>query len=583
MRLRSKKMLSMTAAAALGLVAVAGCGSKSSTTTSSDNTSSTSSSAGGGSDSSSTGSTSSSAAPGKPGGTLVIGTGGVFTTNNSPFAPTSSATANGWIWLIYEPLEMNNTVDPTAKPAPWLAESTTWTPDFKSVTFKARDGVKWNDGQSFSAADIAYTFDLLKSNAALNPNNLDIEAATASGSSATVTFNSPQFVNQTKITGQAMLPEHIWKSIKDPATDANAKPVGTGPFLFDSNTSSVAKLKKNPDYWQADKVNVGEVIYQALQGNDPIINALAGHSLDWAGASGLNLKTGYLDKSPRNKGWIAPQLSAHSFFINTQKPPFDNVHLREAISYAIDRGTAAKLASGGLSEAVTSVTGLPQPVGDSFIAPEFKDQKVGLDLDKAKAALKAGGFTLDNGVLKESGGKAVTMELTDPAGYTDYLTELQVIGQNLQAIGIKTTLNTPSADAWGNAIKTGNYDGAMHWSNSGATPYDMYASWMDGSLVKTMGTAMTGNFPRFNNPDATAALKSYATAADDAARTKALATVEKVFTEQYPVVPIAPNANIGMFTTVHWTGWPGPDDPYAAPGILGSNILVILTTLQPVG
>ena len=567
MRWRSRKILAVATMAALGVSVLGGCSSSS---TKSAN--SATGSAGSGP----------ASAGGAGGGNLVIGTGGVFTSNNSPFAPTSSAVANGWNWLIYEPLVVSNTVDPTAKPTPWLAQSFSWSADFKSVTFTARDGVKWSDGQAFTAADIAYTFNLLKNNAALNTANLDYKSVSSSGSTATISFGTSQFVNQTKVTDQFVVPEHIWKAIKDPATDADTAPVGTGPFLFTSSTSSVAKLKKNPTYWQADKVKVGEVIYQALQGNDPITNALAAHTVDWAAAFSLNVKSGFLDKDPaHNLAWNAPKLSVHTFFINTAKAPFDNVHLREAISYVINRAQASKLATADQFSPITSVTGLPQPIGDSFIAAPYKSQVIAADMTKAKAALTAGGFTLSGGVLKDSSGKAVTMALTDPAGYTDYLTELQVIGQDLQSIGIKTSLTTPSADAWGAAIKTGDYEGTMHWTNSGATPYDVYASWMDGSLSAPLGKPVTGNFGRFNNPQATAALTSYATAADDATRTAALSTLQQIFVQQYPVVPVVTAPSIGLFTTVHWTGWPSEKNPYAAPGILGNNILPILTTLQP--
>lgn len=514
--------------------------------------------------------------------TLVIGTGGVFTTNNNPFTPTSSAVANGWNWLIYEPLAMVNTVDPTKQPQPWLASKTVWSKDFRSVTFTARDGVTWSDGQPFTAADIAYTFTLLKNTPALNTGAVDYRSITTQGSDVTVTFGVSQFVNQSKVLSQFIVPEHVWKSVADPATDPVTAPVGTGPFLFQSSTSSVAKLTKNPKYWQADKVEVGAVTYQALQGNDALTNALAAHTIDWAASFSLNVKSGFLDKDPaRNAAWNAPQLSVHTFFINTAKKPFDDVHLREAITYAIDRSQASKLATADQFAPITSVTGLPQPIGDSFIAPAYQGQTIGPDLDKAKAALTEGGYTLADGVLKDPSGTPVTMQLTDPAGYTDYLTELQVIGQNLQSIGIRTTLTTPSADAWGAAVASGDFEGTMHWSNSGATPYDLYASWMDGSLVKPLGTPVTGNFGRFSDDTATAALKSYASASDDATRTTALATLQKVVAEKYPVVPLVTAPAIGLTTTVRWKGWPSEENPYAAPGILGPNVLAILTTLQP--
>ena len=512
---------------------------------------------------------------------LTIGTGGVFTQNNNPFAPTSSSTANGWAWLIYEPLVQTNSAGPTQAPQPWLASKFSWNSTFTSVSFTARDNVKWSDGQAFTAADIAYTFNLVRKNDALNTNNTPFKKVTQAGNTVTVTFAKSQFVNQSLITGQIIVPEHVWKDVSNPADYADAKPVGTGPFTFTSSTSSVAKLAKNPSYWQAGKVKVDTIIYQALQGNDAIVNALAAHKVDWASSFALNQKSGFTAKSPDNVAWNVSTLGINVFLLNTAKAPFDNVALRQAISLVIDRAQATKLATGGLLNPITNVTGLPQPVGDSFIADRYKGQNAKVDLDQAKSVLQAAGFKLSGGTLTDPKGKPVTMKMIDPSGWTDYLTELQVIGQNLKQIGIKTTIETPSQDAWNAAITSGQFDAAMRYSDSGPTPYNIYTTFMDGSKYAAIGKTARGDWSRFNDPQATKALSDYANATDDQARADALETVQRIWVEKIPAIAILSNSTTGMFVTQTWTGWPSEKNPYASPGILSQNIAQVLTTITP--
>lgn len=512
---------------------------------------------------------------------LVIGTGGVLTENNNPFSPTSSSTANGWAWLIYEPLVQSNAVDPEAEPTPWLAESFEWSEDYTEVSFEARDGIEWSDGEDFTADDVAFTFELVKDNEALNSGNIPYGDITVDGSTVTVGFDSSQFVNQAKITDQFIVPEHVWADVDDPASYTDEEPVGTGPFTFDSATSSVARLIKNDSYWQADQVLPSEVVYRALQGNDAIINALVSHEVDWAGAAALNQKSGFIDKDPeKNFAWNAPGLGMSALWLNISRKPFDSVELRRAVSMVIDRERANELASADLTVPITSVVGLSEPTGTPFISEEFAGQNVEVDVEGAIAELEAGGFSLTDGVLLDPTGTPVTMTLIDPSGWTDYLTALQVIVEDLTKIGIVATIETPSQDAWGAALASGDFDATIRYTDSGATPFDMYSTFMDGNQLVPVGEQANANFARFDSPEATEALTAYANATDEAARAEALATVQRVFVEQVPVIPVMSNSTIGEFTTENWSGWPSADDPYASPSILSTNISLILTTLE---
>ena len=155
---------------------------------------------------------------------------------------------------------------------------------------------------------------------------------------------------------------------------------------------------------------------------------------------------------------------------------------------------------------------------------------------------------------------------------------------NLSKIGITATVDKANQDAWFKNVEEGNFDATFRWTNQGATPYDIYQTVMDGTLLKPVGTASPqGNFGRFDSPEATAALKAYANAADDAARTTALNTLQKIFVEQAPMIPVGADNMGGAYSTRNWTGWPDDSNPYAALQVTQANAVDVILHLKPAG
>ncbi len=297
-----------------------------------------------------------------------------------------------------------------------------------------------------------------------------------------------------------------------------------------------------------------------------------------------NYKAVFTSKDPAHyKLWFPPSLGVHGLWLNTTKKPFDDPKLRKAMSMVINREDIFQQGEAGyFYPKVDNVTGIPTPAGDSFIAADYKGKVQAVDVDGAKALLTGAGYTLDGTTLKDKSGKAVTITLTDPSGWSDYQTDLEIIKRDLATIGIAATVDKANQDAWFKAIDEGNFDAAMHWTNGGATPYDLYENVMNGDLLKPIGTAgVAGNYGRYNNPDATAALKSYANAADDATRTAALNTLQKIMVEETPMI-VTSAANVGgEYSTKNWVGWPDEAHPYAPAQPTNINSLDVILHLTP--
>jgi peptide/nickel transport system substrate-binding protein len=522
---------------------------------------------------------------GNPNAVLNVGMpNGPQTENHNPFLPSSSGASLGYRWMIYEPLVMTSQVKPADEGKPWLATEWAWSNNFHQLELTIRDNVKWADGQPMSAKDVAYTYTLLKNTPALNINAIPYGDISAEGNKVTVTFPKSQFVNQVDILSSIVVPEHIWSKMADPATDTVKDPIGTGPYKIKTFTPQTVTLTVRDNYWQ-ELPKVKELRYTSYNDNNAQTTALANGSSEWAFTFISNYKAVYVNKDPQHhKLWFPPTLAIHGLFLNTELKPFDNPALRRAMNMVINRKDVFTQGEAGyFYPEVTSVTGIPTPAGDSFLADQFKGKNFKVDVAGAKKELTGAGFTYQGDTLIDPTGKPVKLTLSNPAGWSDYITTLEIVKDNLSDIGIAATVDKANQDAWTTNVDTGQFEAAMHWTNGGATPYDLYQSIMDGALYKPVGSAgVNGNWGRFRNSEATAALDQYANASDDAARTAAMDKLQEIYTEQAPVlITGAANAG-GEYSTKNWVGWPDADNQYAPAQPTLLNSLDIVLHLKPV-
>jgi peptide/nickel transport system substrate-binding protein len=510
---------------------------------------------------------------------------GPQTENHNPFLGSSSGASLGYRWMIFEPLVMINGIKPTEPGKPWLATEWKWDANYTKLSLTIRDGVKFSDGQPMTADDVAYSFQIRKDNEGLNQDAIPYGTIAASGNKVDLTFTRSQFTNQNKILTVFVIPKHQWSTIKDPSQDTLKSPIGTGPYTVKSFTPQTTTLTLRDAYWQ-DLPKVKELRYTSYNDNNAQTTALANGASEWSFVFVPNVKAVYQDKDPKNhKLWFPANLGIHGLWINTTKKPFDNPALRRAMNLVINRDDIFQQGEAGyFYPKVESVTGIPTPAGESFIAPDYKDKKHAVDLDGAKKELSDAGFKLEGDVLKDPAGKPVTITLTDPAGWSDYQTDLEIIKDNLSTIGIKATIDKANQDAWFKNIDEGNFDAAMHWTNGGATPYDIYQNIMDGKILKPVGKGgVSGNYGRFNSPEATKALEQYANAADDATRSTALNTLQKIMVEQMPIIPTSASNVGGLYSTKNWVGWPDEQNQYGPAQPTQQNALQIILNLKPAG
>ena len=512
---------------------------------------------------------------------LTVGRGnGTQTNNSNPFISTSSTQSLGYGFVIYEPLAQVNQVRPSQAPVPWLATGWTWNADYTKVDLTIRQGVKWSDGQPMTADDVAYSIQLRKDNAALNAEALPYGDISSSGDTVSVSFTTPQFVNQFKVLNLFIVPKHIWENIKDPTTDLNQTPVGTGPYALTSWTQQAVTLDARSDYWGGEP-KVKTMRFVAYNDNNSFTTALTTGDVQWGQGFIPNIDKVYASKdTTNNKYWFPGELGIDYMALNTQQAPFNDVAVRQAVNLVVDRSQISKVAESGIFPELTSVTGIPTPAGTDFISAPYAGKNYSVDVAAAKKVLTDAGYTYNGDTLIGKDGQPVTFALSDPAGWSDYLTQLQLVVNDVKQIGITATVDTPSVDAWTTNLANGTFQAAVHWTNSGATPFDMYSSMFDGVYNKPVGQTANWNFGRYTDAASTAAFVAYQNATDDASRTAAMETIQKTFVDDVPVIGMDSRPELGIYSTKNWTGWPTESNPYADPAPTGYNMSMIMMKLQ---
>ncbi|WP_396658823.1 ABC transporter substrate-binding protein [Microbacterium oxydans] len=551
MKLR-KSLIAATAITALGVSALAGC------------------SAGGGSGD---GAGSASLTIAKPDGAIT-------TESNNPFVGDSAASKYGYAKVVFETLALVNQTGDRGT-TPWLAESLEWNDDYTQLTVVPRADVTWSDGEPFTADDIVFSFETA-SIPALDTAGLKYEGAEVVGDKVVLSFGDSKYVNQARVLHVPIVPKHIWEKFEDPATDPvkGDDLVGTGPYTMANWSTESVTLDARDDYWGGD-LAVPELHYVSYGDNTALTTALANGDADWAQAFIPQIEEQFLSADPEHNKFLAsPTTGSATLFMNLQQKPFDDPAFRQALAWVIDRDAYVDIAREGASEPVWSVTGLSSILEDE-IQPEFEGVDYKVDAEKARDLLETAGYTWKDDALIDPDGTPVSFTLSVPSGWSDWNTAQELIAEDVKdSIGAEVKIDMPDWGGWADPRDNGTFSAIIHWLEDSGTAYGLYTSTMDPRWISPEGKAGF-NFGRFDDPEATAALNTYANASSDEERTTAIDTLQTIFSEQVPAIPLGAHPLLGEFNTRNYVGWPSEDDTYASADPTQPNIVQILTKLKP--
>ncbi len=329
------------------------------------------------------------------------------------------------------------------KPKPSLAKSWEVSADGKTVTFKLQEGVKFHDGKPFTSADVQFTImEVLKKTHPRAPVSFGAVTAIETPDPLTAVFKlsapAPYMLMALSGYESPMLPKHIF-SQGDIKAHANANnPIGTGPFKFVQwEKGQFVRLDKNPDYWRKGQPYLDRIVARfiadpgtrtaAMEKGEAHFAAFA--AVPWADMARVS-KLPHIGVETKGYEMINPLMMLE---INHKKPPFDNVKVRQAISYAIDRQFIIDNIWFGYGKPATGpMSSNYAPLG--IYNPDVKQYQV-------KDAVKIANQLLDEaGFKKDASG--IRFKMThDILPYGDEWKRLgEYIKQALKEVGIDVTL-----------------------------------------------------------------------------------------------------------------------------------------------
>ncbi|OLZ11376.1 ABC transporter substrate-binding protein [Sulfobacillus thermosulfidooxidans] len=493
------------------------------------------------------------------------------------FNPFSSSALTGTLGLIYEPLYYFNTAGPQVYPL--LATSYTWSHHNTVLTVNLRPGVMWSNDKPMTVQDVVYSYDILKQFPALDVNAVWTKISSVSALNA----HQVQFVFKTAdvpyletLLGSIyIVPKSVWSHVANPAQYTNPKPIGTGPYLLKSFNQETVTFVANPHYWGGEP-KVKTVEYLDYTGNESATLALTSGKIDWTGLFIPHINKVFVSKDPaHNHYWFSPS-GPLMLYPNLKDPLLSQLPVREAISYGINRTQLWKEGEYGYEKPATTPTSLALPLESAWLPSNLAVNKVHLSYDPAKAEkilTQAGYHKNSQGIFVSPQGQPLEFTLEVPTGWTDWDTDCSLMANQLQAIGIKVTVQQEAFGTYYSNLSTGHYQLAMSWTDMGATPYYLYK-----------GLLGPNNWEQWSNSVTTQDLEKFKTSSSPQQQHQAIDQIAEITARQLPAIPLLYGVNWYEYNDSAFTGWPNANNPYAAPQPWTTPAeAIVITHLKPRG
>ncbi|HET7018074.1 MAG TPA: ABC transporter substrate-binding protein [Streptosporangiaceae bacterium] len=492
--------------------------------------------------------------------------GGNWTCDFNPFNLSDISFSLG---TVYEPLVFVNTLQ-NAKATPWLAQSYAWSNGNKTLTFTIRKGVKFTNGDPLTAADVLYTFNLLKANKTLDINSVwsVLSGVTQNGDQVVMQFKAPAVTYFYYIADQiGIVDPKVWSKISDPVKYPDTNPIGTGPYTVSSKTCTPQNIqyKANPNFWKPGLPKVGTVNYPAYLTNDSANNVLAQGGAQWGSQFIPNIDK-FLAGQPAIKHWFPPVANV-SIFINLTNPILKDVAVRQAMAYAVNRAKASQLGEFG-EEPPSNQTGIVTPTFSTWLdtaqAAKFGNNYA-FNPKKAISILEADGYKRGSNGIFAKNGKPLSFSIINNGGFSDWVNAVNVIVADFKAVGIGLTAQDLSQTTYQAKLYAGQFELGYGSETGGPGPYFELRQWLYSANSAPIGTPAGSNFERFSDQKVDNLINQFPTTTSATEQQSIVSQLEKVMLSEVPVIPVTESVDWFQYDTSKFSGWPSPSNPYAQP------------------
>jgi peptide/nickel transport system substrate-binding protein len=356
---------------------------------------------------------------------------------------------------------------------PDLAKSWAWSNDGKDLTFKLQEGVKWHDGQPFTAKDVVCTLDLLtgkgEDKLRRNPRRSwygNVENVTTNGDlEVTLHLKRPQpSILSLLASGYSPIyPCHI------PSAQMRTKPIGTGPFKFvEFKQNEGIKVTRNTDYWKKGRPYLDGIEFTIVPNRATAMLSFVSGRFDitfpWEVT--IPLLNDIKSQLPNAVCQVTSMNNSTNLILNRDAPPFDNPDLRKALVLAIDRKAFIDILNQGNAEAggtmqppKDGVWGLPKEIYEAVpgYGPEVQKNR-----EEARAIMKKLGYGPDKHLPLKVATRGISL-YKDPA---------VILAGQLKEIWIDADVDIIETSQWFPRIARKNYQIGLNTTGNGVDDPD---------------------------------------------------------------------------------------------------------------
>jgi len=471
----------------------------------------------------------------KQGGTLVYGRG-ADAVGLDPINVTDGES----IRVTHNIFETLLEYDENLELQPKLATEYSSSEDGLTWTFKLREGVKFHDGTDFNAEAVVFNFERW----------MDPENPYHKGDFPYYPFlyggfkgDENHLIEHVKATGDHELEIKLKRKtapflsylaismfgIASPAAieefegDVNEHPVGTGPFKFEEwSRNNTITLAKNPDYWMEGKPYLDKVIFQVIPENSARLNALQTGEIDVL--DGMNATdTNVVEETQGLELLKRPSFNIGYMAFNTEKKPFDDPKVRQAINMAINKEEIVNAFYNGLAETATS------PLPPSLWGYDDSLEPYEYNVEEAKKLLAEAGY--------ENGFETELYTMSNPRPYLPEPVKIaEAIQSDLAEVGITAEIVSSEWATYLDDTKQGKHSMAMYgWTGVMADP----DNFLYPNLSKTNTEKPAQNIAFYKSDEFTSLITEARETIDQDKRIELYKQAQQLFQKDAPWVMLA--------------------------------------------
>jgi peptide/nickel transport system substrate-binding protein len=452
---------------------------------------------------------------------------------------------------------------PDGSVRPEIADSWETSPDGLTWTFKIHPGMKWQDGEPVTAADVAFTYNYIIDNelTAYTSSTVNIKEAVAIDD-ATVEFRLTKPKATMLRLWIPIVPEHIWSKVPgDKAATFNSEPpvIGSGPFqTIEVKKGSYVRFAANKDYWKgAPKVD--EVIIQIYTNQDTMAMDLKSGGIDVAVQlpaaqfNALKGEPGITAKAALFRYFVELAMNVYDNDNSQANPVLRDLKFRQAISWAVDKQKIVDTALSGYGEVGQSIIG---PFTDYAWTPT-PEETFGYDMAKAAQLLDEAGYTDSDGdgIREDKQGKPIELRLWTRSESPEQQRAGKLIAGSFGELGLKIVLSVENDGTINDGIYA--YKGDTYAPN-----YDMFI-WGWGGTADPgyqLGSFITSQIEMWNdacwsNAEYDSLYEQQDAEMDPAKREQQVQRMQQIMYDDAPYAVLYYPKYLTAYNSDKWEGW----------------------------